>query len=296
MSFQVARNAARNAAGSRFRLRTAKLTLALAVALISPALASHPDLAEPASKANDLLRLVVANEKLSGRDDYYAWMDRLQKPRGSVTKLMVDTPQGILARTVAFNDKALSAEERQQDDERVNRLLDPEKMREKTKKQRDDQQHIERLLSALPDAFQCEYATAVHEDRNLRLECAPNPRFSAPNYESQVLQGMNAVIVIDREDKRIARIEGTLFKDVTFGWGFLGRLNRGSHIEITQARTDGRHWNITRMQLTFEGRIIVVKPLSIVQTETFWDYRAVPGMTVAQALEYLHKTPTPPAR
>ena len=31
---------------------------------------------------------------------------------------------------------------------------------------------------------------------------------------------MKTVILIDREDKRIARIEGTLFKDVTFGWGF----------------------------------------------------------------------------
>jgi hypothetical protein len=260
--------------------------LAVSIALSALSLARNPAHAEPAQRANDLLRQAVANEKLSAKDGYFAWTDRLQKPRGSVTKLMVSTPQGILSRTLAINDQALTAEERKQDDDRINRLLDTAKMREKNAKQREDQQHIERMLVALPDAFQCEYATA-RDDRNQRLECSPNPGFSAPNYESQVLQGMKAVILIDREDSRISRIEGTLFKDVNFGWGFIGRLNRGGHIEITQARVAGKHWGIQRMQLNFDGRIIVVKPLHIEETETSWDYRSVPGMSVAQALDFL---------
>jgi hypothetical protein len=265
------------------------LILAMTIAPVSPALAAHPDLIEPTTRANDLLRQAVANESLRAKDDLYAWMQRQQKPRGSVTKLMVNTPQGILARTVAVNDKPLTAEERRDDDQRINRLLDPDKMRDKEKKQEDDQQHVERLLRALPDAFQCEYAT-THDDRNLRLECSPNPNFSAPNYESQVLQGMKTVILIDRDEKRIAKLEGTLFRDVNFGWGVLGRLNRGGHIEIAQSKV-GKHWGITRMQLTFEGRVIVVKPLNIQQTETSWDYRGVPRMSVAQALEYLRNAP-----
>jgi hypothetical protein len=273
-------------------LRTARLIFVIALALISPALASPPDGGEP--KANDLLRQAIANEKLGARDDYYSWIDRVQKPRGSVTKLMVNTPQGMLARIIALNDRALTPDEHRQDDERTRHLLDPEKMREKAKKQQEDQQHIERLLYALADAFQCEYALSGHDDRNLRLECSPNPNFSPPNYESQVLQGMKTVILIDREDKRIARIEGTLFKDVTFGWGFIGRLNRGGHIEITQSRVVGKHWGITSMRLTFEGRIIVVKQLTIQETQTSWDYRPVPRMTVAQALEFLRNSPAQP--
>jgi hypothetical protein len=265
-------------------LWTASFIAALAIALIAPAQAQATD---PPAKPNDLLREAVAKESPSGRDGYYAWMDRLQKPRGSVTKLMVNTPQGLLARTVAFNDKPLSAADRQQDDERIDRLLDPDQMRDKAKKQREDQQHIERLLVALPDAFLCEYAEAAHDEHNLRLECSPNPRFSAPNYESQVLQGMKSVILIDREDKRITKIEGTLFRDVNFGWGFIGRLNRGGHIEITQSKVAGKHWAMTRMQLIFDGRVIVFKPLHIEETETSWDYRGVPKMSIAEALEYL---------
>lgn len=261
-----------------------RLTLAMTMALISPALARPGDAALPA--ANDLLRQAVANEKLGSREEYYAWMDRLQKPHGSVTKLMVNTPQGILARTVAFNERALTPDERQQDEERIDRLLDPELMSEKAKKQHDDQQHIERILYALADAFQCEYAS-LQDERSLRLKCSPSPHFSPPNLESQVLQGMKSEIVIDRADKRISRISGTLFKDVTFGWGFLGRLNHGGSIDIAQSKVGGKHWAITSMQLSFEGRILVVKPTKIQETETAWDYRPVPRMTVAQALEFL---------
>ena len=261
--------------------------LALAIATLSPALARAADIGKPSLPANDLLRQAVANENAAANSAYFAWMDRLQKPHGSVTKFMVNTPQGILSRTVAINDQPLSADERRQDDERDNRLLDAEKMREKAKKQQEDQQHIERLLAALPDAFHCEYSSASHEERSLMMECSPNPKFSPPNYESQVLLGMNAEIDIDRDEKRITRIAGTLFKDVTFGWGFLARLNRGGRIEINQSKVTGKHWGITHMQLDFEGHLIVVKPLHIEETESSWNYRPVPGMSVAQALEFL---------
>lgn len=255
--------------------------------MLAPALARPVNSGPPSLSADDLLRQVVANEKSNEKDDYYAWMDRVQKPRGSVTKLMVNTPQGILARTVAYNDKALSDAERRQDDQRTDRLLNSAEMREKTAKQSDDQRHINHILLALPDAFHCIYANSSPEDRTLRLECSPNPGFSPKNFESQILPGMNVVILIDRDDRRITRIEGTLFKDVTFGWGFLGRLNRGGHIEITQSKVAGKHWGITRMQLVFNGRVVVVKSLHIEETESAWDYRQVLEMTVAQALQYL---------
>jgi hypothetical protein len=263
--------------------------LAVAIATLSPPLARADEVGKPGLQANDLLRQAVAKEQNAANSEYFAWMDRVQKPHGSITKFMVNTPQGILSRTVAIDDQPLSADERRQDDERDNRLLDAEKMREKAKKQHDDQQHIERVLLALPDAFDCDYSSASHEERSLLMECSPNPKFSPPNYESQVLLGMKAEIEIDRQEKRITRIAGTLFKDVTFGWGLLARLDRGGHIEINQSKVTGKHWGITHMQLDFDGRLIVVKPLHMEETESSWNYRPVPGMTVAQALEFLRR-------
>jgi hypothetical protein len=270
----------------QLRRWTARLIPAIGTVILCAALAAPCRAGGPIIRANDLLRQAVANERIGGRQDYYSWTDRLQKPRGSVTKLMVETPQGILASTLKFNDRSLTPDERRQDDERNRRLLDPEKMREKARKQNDDQRHIERILLALPDAFQCEYG-AEQDVHNLRLECSPNPQFSAPNYESQVLEGMKTVILIDRAEKRITRIEGTLFRDVNFGWGFIGRLNHDGGIAITQSKVAGNHWGITEMRLKFEGRIVVFKPLKIEETETCWGYQPAPKMNVAEALEFL---------
>jgi hypothetical protein len=264
---------------------SAHLILAVLLVLVAPCLAGSAHAQPP--QPDDLLRRTIANEKSAEKDGYFAWTDRLQKARGSVTKIMVGTPQGILSRTILINDRELTPAERRQDDDRINRLLDSAKMEEKAKHQRDDQQHIDRMLAALPDAFHCQYSPAAPEDRNLHLDCAPRPGFSPPNYESQVLQGMKATILIDRQENRIARIEGTLFKDVNFGWGILGRLNRNGRIEIVQSKVAGNHWGIQRMALVFDGRLIVLKSLHIEETESSWDYRAVPGMSVAQALEYL---------
>jgi hypothetical protein len=46
--------------------------------------------------------------------------------------------------------------------------------------------------------------------------------------------------------------------------------------------------------MVFDGRLVIFKPLHIEETETSWDYRAVPRMSVAQALDYLRNyTPRP---
>ena len=278
------------------------LLLALALALAPTARAA--DAPTPPTTANELLREAISKEKLTLGDGYLAWMDRVQKPRGTVTKLMVNTPQGILARVVAIDDQPLTSEERQKDDERINRLLDPAKMKDKFQKQQEDREHVEHLLYVLPDAFQCEYATAAPPNPStptagalgtpggtVLLECSPNPAFSPPNYESQLLLGMKAEIAIDRAEKRLTRIVGTLFKDVTFGWGFLARLKSGGRVEIAQAKVGGKHWGLTRLQLNFDGHLVMVKPLHIEEIKTCSNYRAVPSMTVEQALEFLRNSP-----
>jgi hypothetical protein len=274
--------------------RAAHLILVVLLVLVAPGFAGGANAQPP--QPGDLLRRAIANEKSAEaeKDGYYAWSDRLQKIHGSVTKIMVSTPHGILSRTILINDRALTAAERSQDDDRINRLLDPAKMKEKAAHQREDQQHIDRMLAALPDAFRCQYSTAAPEDHNLHLDCSPRPGFSPPNYESQVLQGMKATILIDRQENRIARIEGTLFRDVNFGWGVLGHLDHGGRIEIAQSKVSGEHWGIQRMSMVFDGRLVIFKPLHIEETETSWDYRAVPRMSVAQALDYLRNyTPRP---
>jgi hypothetical protein len=253
--------------------------------------------------ANQLLRQAVANQEILPASGYFTWMDRVEGRKGSVTKRMVMTPEGILSRTVAINGRALTPEERRTEEARIDRLLDQEEMREKARTQQQLLQRIDRLLRAVPDAFDCAYQPIPGSKTQARpfavLSCSPKPDYSPPNREAQVLTGMNAVITIDLAERRMTRFEGTLFEDVTFAWGFLARLNRGGYLELRQKKLEGGPWCVAGMELRIGGRLLMVKPFHLQRRETGWDYRAVPSMSVAQALDFLRRAPekeAPPAR
>ena len=249
---------------------------------------------QPAMPLIDLVRKAIANEMEHPKSSrFYMWMDRVAKPKGSQTKQMVETPDGIIGRLVAINDKPLTPEQRKADDNRINRLLDPAKMREKTKQQKADEQHSQRLLRALADAFNYAYAgteTTPQGHQVVKLDFTPNPNFDPPDHETQVYQGMKGHVWIDTDVMRLAKIDGTLFRDVDFGWGVLGRLYKGGRFVVEQADVGNGHWDTTRMDLKFDGKILMVKRLHIEQTETEWDFRPVPKMNVKQALEMLRKS------
>ena len=61
----------------------------------------------------------------------------------------------------------------------------------------------------------------------MKLKFKPNPAYKPPSHVEQVLTGMQGELLIDKETRRLARIDGTLFQEVTFGWGILGHLNKG---------------------------------------------------------------------
>jgi hypothetical protein len=82
-------------------------------------------------------------------------------------------------------------------------------------------------------------------------------------------------------------MQAQLFKDVTFGWGILGHLDKGGDFMIEQGEVHPGHWDLTHMKLHFTGKVLVFKSLNIQQDENFSSFRPVPQMSVAQALDRL---------
>jgi hypothetical protein len=166
-------------------------------------------------------------------------------------------------------------------------------MSQKTTQQRADEQHSQKLLRALPAAFVYTYSgseTAASGHQIIRLDFLPNPDFVPPDYETQIYQGMKGQVWIDTHAMRVAKIDGALFRDVTLGWGLIGRLNKGGRLVLEQADVGGGHWDTTRMELKFDGKILLLKHLQRQVTETEWDFRPVPKLSVRQAIELLRQS------
>jgi hypothetical protein len=174
----------------------------------------------------------------------------------------------------------------------------PGQLRKKPAREKEDEERILSIMKALPDAFLYEYAgeekSASRQgetaDPLVKVMFKPNPAYSPPSRVEQVLAGLQGYLLIDSKARRIARIDGTLFRDVTFGWGILGHLDPGGHFLVQQANLglgDGA-WGITEISLNVTGKILLFKSLKMASDEALSDFRKMPeDLTFPQAVEML---------
>ena len=249
----------------------------------------------------DLVKLTVANEVAAANHPqiHHMFRSRRQTPKGSQTRVYVETDQALAAMLIAVNDKPLTPEEQQAEDNHLASLMNnPEQLRKKEAREKEDEDRSLRIVKALPDAFCYEYAGAENSaaglgkpgDQLVKLKFKPNPAYTPPTHVEQVLTGMQGELLIDKETRRLARIDGLLFQEVTFGWGILGHLNKGGHFRVQQGDLglgDGA-WGITEMNLNLSGKILVFKGLSIVSDEVLSDFHSLPKqLTFAQGVHIL---------
>ena len=281
---------------NRSRVSSWILFTALALTASTLSVAEGPAEIRP----DDLIRRTVANEvKSTNQATKCMFRQRKETPNGSQTKLMVETRDAMVGMVVAYNDRPLNPDERQGEYGRIQRFIDdPAELERKRRKEKDDSERVKSILRALPEAFLYEYdgidtgrpGMGKPGDPLVRLKFHPNPKYEPPTRVEQVLTGMQGIVLIDAQKQHIARIDGTLFQDVAFGWGILGHLDRGGHFLVDQTDVGDENWSISRMELAFTGKVLLFKSLNIKSTEIYSDFRPVPAdLTFAQGAQLLKK-------
>ena len=248
-----------------------------------------------------LVRAAVDNEIKASEAENSRFIFRSTRttPRGSVTKVFVQAKEATAGIVVAYNGKPLTREQRQDEVARIERFIKtPDELEKKRRQERVDADRTLRIIRALPDAFLYEYdGTQVGSagigkagESLVALKFRPNPRYDPPSRVEQVLTGMEGVLLLDATRKRLASIDGTLSKEVGFGWGILGHLDRGGHFLVQQQEVGDRCWTISRTSVDVTGKILLFKSLAFSMSEVFSDFRPVPrDTTFAQAVEMLEK-------
>jgi hypothetical protein len=277
-----------------FGRASAWILLLTAASLSGQSVASYRDPAEPVRKA-------VQNEIKAANDDTGHFLFRGTKttPKGSTTRIYVETKEATAGLVIAYNGKALTAEQRREEEARIERFINnPEELRKKRDQERENADRTLRIVRAMPDAFLFENAGEERGSGGIgrageplvKLSFRPNPRYQPPSHVEEILTGMQGYVLLDAIRNRIASIDGTLFKEVGFGWGILGHLDRGGRFMVQQQEVGDNLWEVSSMTLSFTGKILLVKNLNISSTEIFSGFKRVPSdLTFAQALELLKK-------
>jgi hypothetical protein len=265
------------------------VSLGLSAYAFDSSVAQEPSSAsEPAA----LVRRATQNQ-LSAGQSHIPQRFHLRKvdERHDVTREIVETKDGDVARLIEVNGKPLGPLAAQAEQNRLNELKNhPEVQEHRRRREAEDEERANQLIRLLPDAFTYQSAGAVPcpAGQCTRLTFMPNPKFDPPNMEANILRGMAGEMWIDPVQERITRIDAHLIDDVDFGWGMIGRLHKGGTVLLEQADVGSHQWAVTRLKLNLTGRALLIKTLTVQMTEEESDFSPLPSpIDFRQAIQLL---------
>jgi hypothetical protein len=245
---------------------------------------------QPQMPAGQLVREVIYNEQHDHQRHgfWQYWVER-RSPSGTSLTEQVETADGPIERMTLSNGHALSPEAQQQEQERLQNLLNsPSEQARHLRQYDDDEERIGRILALLPDAFVYEYDG--EESGCYRLRFRPNPDYSAHTIEARIFHAMSGTLWVDARYKRLARLEGRVDENVDFGFGILGRLYQGGWFRLERLQVSPTDWKTKSLEVHMNIRALLVKTFARETSETRGGFKPVPaGMSLAQGLELLDK-------
>ncbi len=133
-----------------------------------------------ANSAQQLVQQVIENELASNRNDHTKWMfrDADKTPDKDTVKLVVETADGNVSKTMLMNGRPLTAEERSQDEAKMEKVVNDPAVRARQRRNtaHDDQQAVS-LMKMLPERVYLDKGGGV--ERRGDSEVQAEPGFSA---------------------------------------------------------------------------------------------------------------------
>jgi hypothetical protein len=253
-------------------------TAALAVLVMAGAMLAAQE------NPQQLVQETIQNELNGSRHPNY-WMYRDDDTVSGKNKVerVVETPQCWFRWLISTNGQPPNAEEQQQQEAKINSLVTDESARQKSRAAVEQDSHkAENLMKMLPNAFL--YSYDGEQNGNIRLKFRPNPQFSPPSNAAKVFHNMQGVLLINKREKRLAGMDGTLMQNVDFGWGILGKLDKGGTFRVQQSEVGPHDWEMTRLDVHIHGRALFFHTISQDQTENMTEFEPVPkNISLAQA-------------
>jgi hypothetical protein len=268
----------------RFKLGSRRYELLSFLLIASTAAVAQGNVRELVSK-------MVENELESQKHPrYWAYLDSKRKPGRSEISRVIQMPECWLTWPVSIDGHPPSEEERKHAREQLERLVNNADARKKNRDEIDaDGKKSAELLKLLPDAFL--FTRAEHEGRSVRVKFRPNPEYRPPSNEAKVFHNMEGVLLIDAKQTRLVKLSGKLISDVDFGFGILGKLQKGGAFEVVQSEVAPKDWEVSLLDVHISGRALFFHAIGEQQHEVRSQFKSMPsGLTLAQAVSMVAKS------
>jgi hypothetical protein len=273
----------------------------LALLLLTLTPLAQPQTAPPAEPAALVRRAIQNREDAAKTHRPLRYLLRKTDTHRDTIKDIIETDQGDVARLIAINNQPLTREANQAELDRLHTLAHhPEIQEHRHQREQKDAARVDRLMRLLPDAF-------LYRDQGTtpcpssggtchHLTFSPNPTFEPPDVEANIFRGLAGDLWIDQAQERLTRLDAHVIANVDFGWGILGKLDKGGTIQLEQSDIGDHDWELTTLKLNLKGKALMLKSLDIQLTERASHFSQVPsGVDYRKAIELLENSTVPVA-
>lgn len=257
------------------------------------ALAAGPVWASPASPEppGQLVRETIYNE-LQDHNSHGYWRYWVEQRIQNDTRLVeqLETADGPLKRLVRTNGRPIDQQTRDEERARLQHLVNsPQEQASHRKDYLDDEKHVALIMAMLPESYVFEYAGQENGCHHLRFH--PNPAYEPHSLEARVIHSMSGDLWIDSRMKRLSRLEGRVMENIDFGFGLLGRLDKGGWFRVQRIQVSPTEWKTQRIELHLSGRAVFFKTIARDTNELRGGFASVPaGLNLAQGARLLEQS------
>jgi hypothetical protein len=267
------------------------LCVVMATVSLTPCAAHAQNSQENQKQINDLVWTAIKTELAADENDHsvFIYRDHDVTPQKNKYSIVIQTTShGSVSRVTQLNGRPIPVAQQQA---KVNTYVNSPSLQEKKRKaDQHDAQQTEQLLKMLPNAFL--WTIQSENGQDITLSYKPNPNFNPPTMESRVFAAMAGEMVVDRHQYRIKTFKGRLIHDVTFGWGLLGRMNKGGTFDVERKELQPHVWEIVATHVHINGHILFFKTISQNEDETDTDFQPAPAnQSLEEAAQTLMQQP-----
>jgi hypothetical protein len=219
------------------------------------------------------------------------FQERIEAPWGSEVRDVIVTKEGRVDRLIAVGDRPLNAAQQKKEVDRLKTLLQRSASQSIAPAQDGETQRRLKLVAVIPTAFSYQ-VSGTQESGVLQFKFIPAEHFNPDNRETRVYKGMRGVMQVDPHQDQLLRVDGEIFRSVSFGWGILGRLHQGGRFLIEQREVLPNVWKIAEMDFDFTYTVFLFSERHYIRKTSNRSYAQIdPDTSWAEAIRMLLSEP-----
>jgi len=117
----------------------------------------------------------------------------------------------------------------------------------------------------------------LHGRDAIVVKFAPKPDGEPETREGRIAKAFTGSAWVDEAAREVIRVEATAVDTISFGFGFIARLNEGTTVTLTRQPIESGLWLPTSIRFAGEGRALLVRKLNVDQRIEWSDYKKVIG-------------------